>query len=674
LRSSGCQGARALILPKTVHQPPPIPQPESTAPALVFRGQRVERVPLGESLSIGRSEDADLFLSHASISRKHAEIVWSGSDFEVRDLGSRAGSMINGRLFERHRLVFGDLLQLGPFSLRFDGQALVLVAASAGGQIHGIDITRKAGAKTLLHGVSLHIEAGQFIGILGTSGAGKSTLLNTLSGLVEPDRGTVLVNGVDVYGRAAKTMCGYVPQDDIVHSELSVAPALAFSAALRLPGSIPASEIQKLVDQTLHQLRLQERAGLRVSSLSGGQRKRVSIGAELLARPPVLFLDEPSSGLDPATEFKLMELLRQLANTGCTVVCTTHVMENVFLMDKVVVMTGGRLVFMGPPADVLEHFGIQRFSALYDRLEEKPAEEWEAAFAKAALPQPPPAPAVPPAAPLAADPPHYFQILLRRQWALLSSSARNLITLAGQPIVIALLVAWMAAVKPDLKLFIAWLATFWFGCSNAAEDIVGEISIYRRERIVGLGRHQYLMMKFAFFGAITAMQSVIFFIGIHFTDMTGAPFWQFLGLLATGWCGVAMGFAISALVETKTQAVRIVPLILLPQIIFAGFVLELPSGGKRALAEWIPSYSTQRIMDASMLWGENVPELRTKLATRHTAQSIAFRNLNSDGDLTSANGMYDDFAAPVGGLFKLMLWSLAGYGIAFVALRRRERG
>lgn len=614
-----------------------------------------------------------MLLADSSISRQHAAITWTGRGYEVRDLGSTTGSLINGRLFEKHELVFGDLLQFGPFQFRFDGQALILAGASGGGHIQALRVTRRAGPKTLLHSVSLEIEPGQFVGILGTSGAGKSTLLNTLSGLIPPDDGQVLINGADIYRGNAPALSGYVPQDDIVHTELSVASALAYSGALRVPGSIRPAELEKLVEQTMRQLRLEERAKVRVGSLSGGQRKRVSIGAELLARPPILFLDEPSSGLDPATEFKLMELLRQLANTGCTIVCTTHVMENVFLMDKVVIMTAGRLVFNGPPANVLQHFNIQRFSALYDRVEEKPAEEWERAFQN-------PSPTTPVQTgssahdPRTGDSPHYFRILLRRQWSLLSSSSKNFLTLAGQPIVISLLVAWMAADLPDLKLFIAWLATFWFGCSNAAEDIVGEIAIYRRERIIGLGRHQYLLMKFAFFGAITSIQAILFYIGIHFTHMSGAPLWQLISLLLTAWCAVGIGFAVSALVKTKTQAVRVVPMILLPQIIFSGYVLALPEGGKSALASVIPAYSSQRLMDSSLLWGEDLDELRMKFATQHTPQSIAYRNLNATESLADYTGTYSEAGPPLGAMVKLAGWTALAYGLAYAALRGRERG
>ena len=124
-----------------------------------------------------------------------------------------------------------------------------------------------------------------------------------------------------------------------------------------------------------------------ISRLSGGQRKRVSVGVELLAKPAILFLDEPSSGLDPATEFQLMELLRDLADTGCTIVCTTHVMENAYLMDQLIVLVGGCLAFQGSAQAAREYFGVPKLTGLYDRLADRPPKEWQTAFLE--RPRPP---------------------------------------------------------------------------------------------------------------------------------------------------------------------------------------------------------------------------------------------------------------------------------------------
>lgn len=651
-------------------------RPGNDAPKAIFKGAELSRIPLKEKIVFGRSADSDVQLLDVSVSRQHAVIEHSGSGFEVRDLGGRSGSLVNGRYFERHELVFGDRLQFGPFLFRFEGHILQRIHSGSGGEVQAVKLTRYFGQKRTLADVNLKIPPGQFVGILGTSGAGKSTLLDALSGMRVPSSGSVLIDGIDLYQtRWPSAPCGYVPQDDIVHLELTVRMALTFSASLRIPAAVGKSEIRKLVDQTINQLGLSERADLVVGRLSGGQRKRVSIGAELLSRPRVLFLDEPSSGLDPSTEFKLMELLRELANTGCTIVCTTHVMENVYLMDQVVVVSAGRLVFMGPPKEVLAHFEIPRFAALYDRIAERPAEEWEQFFAmrRAELA---PARATQEEKP---EPPkligsknrsNFVKTLVSRQIALLLAEWKNIAMLLGQPLLIGLMVAWMAD-NVGLKLFLAYLGTFWFGCSNAAQEIVKELPIFRRERLIGMPRYAYLMTKFLLLAGITSIQALILFGAIHLGEnkMEGSWAWQVSCLLLTAWSSVGIGLAISSLVRSTTQAVMLVPLILLPQIVFSGFVLpSLADGGgaKKLVSEIMPSYSSQKLMDVSVLWRQ---DLTPQFVQGH---GMAYHNVDPK-HVELLGQPYANADIGVASLVKLFCWSLVTVLIAWFALRSRER-
>jgi ABC-type multidrug transport system ATPase subunit len=629
-------------------------------------------VDLSQSLRIGRAADADLQLADGTVSRYHALIEWSDrTGYVLRDNGSRIGTFVNGRLCDKHDLVFGDRIQIGPFLLRFAGRRLEPLLGGEGGTIEAINLTRRFGKKTTLRNINISIPPGQFIGIVGTSGAGKSTLLDALTGMRAPSDGIVLIDGANLYRhRWTSPACGYVPQDDIVHRELNVRQALHFSALLRLPGDIESFEVEKLVDFTIRRLGLAERAELPIDRLSGGQRKRVSIGAELLSRPRVLFLDEPSSGLDPSTETKLMELLRELANTGCTTVCTTHVMENVYLMDQVVVVHAGRLIFFGPPDVALTHFEIPRFTALYDRLEEKSAAEWEERYREVS---PPPAPGPSRRNPASAGgtsaKANFFRILWNRHLALLRADKRGLTMLIGQPVVIGLMVAWMADVS-DLKLFLAYLATLWFGCSNAGQEIVKEISIYRRERLVGLPRSSYLFTKIVFLGIATSLQSLVVFIclqlGAH--PLEGAKVWQLCCLLATAWASVGIGLSISALVRTTTQAVMFVPLILLPQIVFSGYVLPslaTGTGVKKAVTDLMPSFAAQRIMDVSLLW--NRP-----LTAQFIAHNFSYDRVDPKKEL-KLDEIYLDSSLAIKCLLELMVWTAVTTALASFGLKLRER-
>ena len=232
----------------------------------------------------------------------------------------------------------------------------------------------------LLGGVSLHIPPGQLCAVVGPSGAGKSTLLKLLCGIKEPSAGRVLHGAEDVATLERRPdRMGYVPQDDIVHRALTVDQVLRYAAQLRLGPATEAGRRER-VEQVLELLGLAARRDLRVRRLSGGQRKRVSIGVELLAAPRLLFLDEPTSGLDPGLERQLMLTLRDLARGERTVVVTTHVMETMEVVDQMVVVYDGHLVFSGPPARALELFRVGELRDLFAQLQKRSAAAWSRAY------------------------------------------------------------------------------------------------------------------------------------------------------------------------------------------------------------------------------------------------------------------------------------------------------
>ena len=192
-----------------------------------------------------------------------------------------------------------------------------------------------------------------------------------MNGMRPATSGNVLINNLDLYRHldSLKQSIGYVPQDDIIHRELTVYRTLYYVARLRLSRDVSTREIDQIVNEVMDVTGLSERRDVPVGQLSGGQRKRVSIAVELITKPSVIFLDEPTSGLDPATEEKIMKLFRQIAESGRTVVLTTHAMENVKLFDKIVVLMRGKLVFYGAPQEALAHVQAESFKDLYDKLE-----------------------------------------------------------------------------------------------------------------------------------------------------------------------------------------------------------------------------------------------------------------------------------------------------------------
>ena len=236
----------------------------------------------------------------------------------------------------------------------------------------------KRSGKNLLSNVNLSFFPGKVSAILGPSGSGKSTLVKCLTTVFKPSKGLVTVDGKKLWKERAsfRQTLGYVPQDDIIHTELKVQQAFLYAARLRLDSEIPDKVIENKIAHLTTQLGLAEHKKKRIRRLSGGQRKRVNIGIELLANPRVLVLDEPASGLDPGTEEDLLKILRGLANVGKTVVLTTHSMEYLDRVDRVVVLVEGAAVFSGALESLLSHFDVPHAAEVFKKLRTQPLEHW----------------------------------------------------------------------------------------------------------------------------------------------------------------------------------------------------------------------------------------------------------------------------------------------------------
>ncbi len=639
-----------------------------------YQQKPAEIIPLSTDLVFGRGDDADVHLDDALVSRRHAKIETGPNGSRLLDLRSKTGSFVNGRRFDEHDLVIGDQIQLGSFFFVYDGRSLRRVRRFSVGRIVAIGLTKKTESGPILLKANFLAEPGQLIGILGPSGAGKTTLLNALSGLRPADSGKVFIDQTDFYKDLdrLRSLFGYVPQDDIVHSDLTVAEALTFAARLRLPAGTPRSEIAKLVNRTISNLGLSDRANLKIDRLSGGQRKRVSVGVELLNHPPILFLDEPTSGLDPLAEFKVMELLRGLADNGCTVVCTTHVMENVYLMDQIVIISKGYVAFQGSPDEAQSRFGVSRLASLYGALQSNEPQAFPSL--EPSLPTESETTKLP--VPLAKSRRAFsLPILLQRQIAIFRADIKNFIMLLAQPILIGGLVACATNDAP-LTQFYVYVATLWFGSSNSAQEIVRELPIYRRERLVGLSRLGYLASKFLWLGGLTVIQSLLLYASIAVIRMGihGAVQWQVIGLILLAFAATGIGLTISAFARSAVQAVMLVPLFLIPQIVFSGFSPPVNHMSQPVLwvSQIMPSFASERISDVSFLLdqkitGDLIADYRTPyLNINSWYESRTEKNLLNGTVYTERRPLWAAYLS-------LISWTLAAFVTSFWLLARRER-
>jgi ABC-type multidrug transport system ATPase subunit len=329
-------------------------------------------IRLGNRVTIGRDGANTWLINDPRVSRFHAEIVLESSGtYQIRDLKSFNGTFVNGRAVTRQVLVAHDEVSIGGVTRVFNGSTLAVGVDVEEQGIEVRNLSISIGNTRILSHLDFTLPSKSLTAIIGPSGSGKSTLLKALTGRILPSEGSVMVSACDVVSdySVLRQKIGLVPQADIIHTQLTVEEALRFGAQLRLPSDSTSQEIDQRVDEVIAQLALQERRQLRVSQLSGGQKKRVSIGLELLTKPEVLVLDEPTSGLDPGLDAHVMELLRQLADQGQTVVVVTHAVENLGVCDNLVVLaTGGHLVHFGSPETVFASTGVSQWSDLFTQL------------------------------------------------------------------------------------------------------------------------------------------------------------------------------------------------------------------------------------------------------------------------------------------------------------------
>jgi ABC transport system ATP-binding/permease protein len=457
--------------------------------------------------------------------------------------------------------------------------------------------------KNRLDDITFTIEPGQIIAIVGGSGAGKSTLLRTLLGLEKSTSGEVYINGCNFsLNYHLRAHIGYVPQDDIVHIELTVREALVSAAKLRLP---MGSDIRGTVRRTIERVGLNDREHVKISNLSGGQRKRVSIAIELLANPKLILLDEPTSGLDPALDKQMMELLIQLSREGSAVVVVTHATANISSCDRVLFLgRGGKLCYFGSPTKCLQFFGCSDFTSIYSKLTSQENinlysgifrgsgyyQDWIDSYLR-------PTQNIRYLQVKIQDCWRQWRILARREIILLGRDRLNLIlSLITAPLGIGLLKIGLGKIQPFTdpryagvavqSILIFASACLWVGLFASLPQIVKEINIYHRERLIGIRVFPYLCAKLFTLSLLGIFQAglVAWTIGRCFaTPISPLISWEF-GIGIT--CGItllaslSLGLLISALARTPSQANSTLPVILIPQIIFSGTLFKLIGVGK----------------------------------------------------------------------------------------------
>ena len=582
--------------------------------SLEFDGQ----VSLKDDVIIGRDDTrCDLVLQHPQVSRLHAQVTRRDSHVSILDLNSANGTFVNGQQIAGQRtLRSGDLIDIGPFSLSFVNDQLVPrsraehVELSCAGLSRRVpDSTGPNTMLTILDDVSLTIPPCEFVCILGPSGSGKSTLLNAISGRIPADDGSVTINGEDLYQNfeAIKHSIALVPQKDLLHDSLTVEAAISYTAMLRLPADTTKSEIRSAVLSTVDTVGLADRLQTPIRNLSGGQLKRASLANETVNRPGLLFLDEVTSGLDEQTDSEMMSLFRVIAESGKTVICITHSLAHVEeTCHRIIILTeGGKLAYVGPPKDALAYFGISKLGEIYQKLATQPADYWQREFSEnednaSTVLSSSSGKNSEVSEDLQRRPwSDYWRqsvILFKRYLAIQKTDKANLLLMLVQCTFVSFLIVLLfgdissqdVAARTESStpiLFLVTISTFWFGCNNAAREIIKERLMYIREKDVNLLPESYYVSKLSFLGIASLIQTLILFILVSAGTSVECNFTHFFLLGILSLSGVGMGLLISSAASTTDMAITAVPLILIPQIIFSGAIAEV-SGFSEFLASF----------------------------------------------------------------------------------------
>ncbi|MER6914435.1 FHA domain-containing protein [Streptomyces sp. NPDC000594] len=647
---SPADGPRAVLTvraPTAVADTPPPPSgapPHPSGTAVLRPPTAVHPLPV-RTVRIGRSPDNDLVLDDLTVSRHHAELrARPGGGFEIADVGSHNGTFVNGSPVTTAPIGGDDAIGIGHSMFRLVGDELqeYLDTGEVSLDVTELTVTVDQGRKTLLDHVSFPVGEKCLLAVVGPSGAGKSTLLGALTGLRPADHGAVLYDGRDLYRDYAelRRRIGLVPQDDILHTQLTVRAALGYAAELRFPQDTERSERTERVTQVIRELGLEERADQHIHSLSGGQRKRVSVALELLTKPSLLFLDEPTSGLDPGMDRSVMQMLRGLADDGRTVIVVTHSVLSLDLCDRLLVLApGGRIAYYGPPEDALPFFGFAQWPAAFEAFERDRDRDWAGEYAASRFHErygagSRPAPSAPRPGQEAGTPPApppkpqswgtQLWTLVRRYAAALSADRTFIAIMIALPFVMGAMARALAgsaltrttAVNALLILCIGGVLT---GAANAVRELVKERVIYQRERAVGLSRSAYLMSKVVVLGTITVVQAIVLTLvalaGVDLNAPGGRgvlmpPLLEItLAVALLSFTAMMLGLLVSALVRKEEVTMPLLVLLAIVQVVFCGALLKV--GGMpvvEQLAWLVPSRWALGAMAGTVGLARIVPE------------------------------------------------------------------
>ena len=588
----------------------------ATSMLKILRPGRSADVPTG-AIKIGRAGDNDIVIPDVLASRHHATLVPAAGDSgatEIRDNRSINGTFVNGTRIDAALLTDGDTVTIGNVDLVFsDGTLLrrtqtAADTATGGLDVHGVTWTIE-GNKTLLDNISMSARPGTLTAVIGPSGAGKSTFARLVAGYTHPTTGQVSFEGHDVHSEYAslRSRIGMVPQDDVVHGQLTVRQALMYAAELRLPPDTNQADREQVVNEVLQELEMTEHLDTRVEKLSGGQRKRASVALELLTGPSLLILDEPTSGLDPALDRQVMSMLRQLADAGRVVLVVTHSLTYLDVCDQVLLLApGGKTAFYGQPDEIGPLMGTTNWADIFSGVAGDPDGAAQRFLAQHGPPPPQP-PALTPSDlgnPTRTSVRRQLSTIARRQIRLVISDRGYFMFLMLLPFIMGVLSLSVpgdvgfgvpktameggaAPNEPGQILVMLNVGAIFMGTALTIRALIGERAIFKREQAVGLSTTAYLMAKVVVFTAFAIVQAAIVssiaIVGKGWGPgavESGAVIGNrslelFVDIAVTCVAAAMVGLALSALAKSSEQIMPLLVVAIMSQLVFSGGMIPV---------------------------------------------------------------------------------------------------
>src|SRR5215217_7974652 len=585
----------------------------ATSMLKILRPGSPPKAPPG-SVKIGRATDNDIVIPDVLASRHHATLVPKPGGTEILDNRSINGTFVNGARVESAVLHDGDTVTIGNVDLVFSSGTLARrteteAATRTGGlEVHGVTWTIE-GNKTLLDNISIAARPGMLTAVIGPSGAGKSTFARLVAGYTHPTTGTVSFEGHDVHAEYAslRSRIGMVPQDDVVHGQLTVRQALMYAAELRLPPDTTKADREQVVNEVLEELEMIRHVDTRVDKLSGGQRKRASVALELLTGPSLLILDEPTSGLDPALDRQVMTMLRQLADAGRVVLVVTHSLTYLDVCDQVLLLApGGKTAFYGTPDQIGPSMGTTNWADIFSTVAGDPDGANKRFIAQHGPPPPQPAAQKPTdlGKPTKTSLRRQFSTISRRQMRLIVSDRGYFIFLALLPFIMGTLSLSVpgnvgfgvpvpaiqggeAPNEPGQILVLLNVGAIFMGTALTIRALIGERAIFLREQAVGLSTSAYILAKVFVFAGFALLQSAIV-VGINVLGKKWGPgavtggavipprtLELYVDVAACCVAAAMTGLALSALAKSNEQIMPLLVIAIMSQLVFQGGMIPV---------------------------------------------------------------------------------------------------